>query len=282
MSPRDLLDDEPTFVLRGSASFKHSTLQASADEAMLTALAQSLGQTILQATPGAYTPPARADKLREAILESEPFVSLGSLVSLCWATGIPIIYQEVFPLAAKRMDAMTVAVADRPVILLARRTSFPAFLAFVIAHELGHVALGHVGHDRTLADFSVSALFGEDEPGYFPRDDIEEAEANSFAFELLTGNPTFAVEADRGRFHSAQVAVAANEASQEYRVDPGTVALALGYATNEWPTVYGALKLLGLYDPDLPERINQVAIGQLEMETLTSDGAEFLARMMGR
>lgn len=193
--------------------------------------------------------------------------------------GIPLVYQSVFPLAAKRMDAMTVAIGERPAILLARRTTYPAFLAFVIAHELGHIALGHLGRDRTLADFSISALFGDDEPGYFPRDDREESDATSFAFELLTGNPAFAVEADRTHFNAAQVAVAATDASRTHRVDPGTVALSLGYLSNEWSAVYGALKLLRLHDPNLPEHINQIARKQLDLSELTSDGADFLLRM---
>lgn len=247
---------------------------------MLTALAQSLGQIIVQATRTSYSALPDASVIRDAVLTREPFVSLGSLISLCWGIGIPVVYQSVFPLTAKRMDAMTVAVEDRPVILLARRTTFPAFLAFVIAHELGHVALGHVGHDETLADFSTASLFGEDEPGYFPRDDGEEADANSFAFELLTGNPSFAVQADSERFNSAQVAAAAAQAGEQYSVDPGIVALALGYETGEWPAVYSALKRLGLHQPDLPDRVNEVAFQQLNLENLNFDGSDFLTRML--
>lgn len=266
--------------MRGSASFKHSSLQAPAEEEMLTAFAQSLGQMIIQATRAPYSAPPDASAIRNAVLESEPFVSLGSLLSLCWGIGVPVVYQGVFPLTAKRMDAMTVSVADRPVILLARRTSFPAFLAFVIAHELGHIALGHVGRDQTLADFSSAALFGEDEPGYFPRDDGEEAAANSFAFELLTGDPSFSVRADRHEFNGAQVAAAVDEAAAQYNVDPGIIALALGYESGEWPAVYGGLKRLGLHQPDLPSRVNEVAFHQLEIENLSPDGADFLARML--
>ena len=49
---------------------------------------------------------------------------------------------------------------------------------FILAHELGHIALGHIEEDGVLIDESMDHNV----------QDQEEADANAFAIELLTGD----------------------------------------------------------------------------------------------
>lgn len=282
LSAVSLLRDEPTFVLRGRASFKRANLTRQIDELLVTTVARALAGLIAEATPTAYSGLPTASEARAAVLGYTNFVSPGDLLTLCWAVGIPVVSQSVFPLEAKRMDAMTVFVGGRPVILLARRTSFPAFLAFMIAHELGHIALGHVGEGEAVADFSTHGR--GDEPDYRPTADTadpEEADADAFALELLTGDPSFAVETPRTRFNSAEAAEAVRQVSPGLGVDPGLIGLSLARSTGQWGSIYGALRRIDHYDTGLMNQVNTIALRQLDEARLSDDSWDYLTRALG-
>ena len=59
---------------------------------------------------------------------------------------------RIFPLKNKAMHAMVVRVRGRYAILLGRDATYPAPVAFTLAHELGHVLLGHLGDAPALVD----------------------------------------------------------------------------------------------------------------------------------
>ena len=77
------------------------------------------------------------------------------------------------------LDGFTLRCADatgRPGLLVFYRTdSAPARRRFTLAHELGHIALGHIGLDSP--------------PQMCVEDATAEAEANCFAGELLVPSP---------------------------------------------------------------------------------------------
>jgi len=63
------------------------------------------------------------------------------------------------------------------VIVLRRKAKYAAGLLFILAHELGHLALCHIPDDGLLLDEHVDEASQDD----------EEKQANAFALELLTG-----------------------------------------------------------------------------------------------
>jgi len=72
---------------------------------------------------------------------------------------------------------MACAVQDRPVILLGHRNDEPARLAFVVAHEVGHIAAGDCAPNQPVVD-------EEDEIA----DDAEmELRADTYAMRALVG-----------------------------------------------------------------------------------------------
>src|SRR5690606_19629689 len=89
--------------------------------------------------------------VRRRLSASGP-IGLPHLLTFCWAIGIPIIQLRVFPLAAKRMCAMAVRVQDRFAILLAKESRFLPQVAYYVAHELGHIALGHLSSNPVMVD----------------------------------------------------------------------------------------------------------------------------------
>ena len=64
-------------------------------------------------------------------------------------------------------------------IVLCRHTKHAAWLLFILAHELGHLALDHVPNEGVLIDEGLDKN----------STDAEEQQANAFAIELLTGRP---------------------------------------------------------------------------------------------
>jgi hypothetical protein len=114
-----------------------------------------------------------------------------------------------------------------------------------------------------------------------PGDDTEEAEADAWAMEVLTGmpNPEFTTSSDAHR-SAAGLARAAASAGAGLNIDPGTVALAFGYTTGDWRTANGALKILFPSDFDVPSAINQLAAGQMDLAAAGQETAEYLAGVL--
>ncbi len=127
-----------------------------------------------------------ATQIRREILGSgEPWVSLANLIDYGWSRGIPVIHMSGCP-RAKQPDGLCAKVKGRPVIELCRKATLSAWLLFILAHELGHIALGHIADDGVLIDESMQHNVV----------DQEETEANEFAIELLTGHA-------KSRFHAS-------------------------------------------------------------------------------
>src|SRR5207245_388630 len=75
------------------------------------------------------------------------------------------------------------AVGSEPTVIVKEIRDHVAYWMFDIAHELGHVALGHV-HDEGLVD--VDALIPTGDVAH----DTQESAANEYALALLLDNPT--------------------------------------------------------------------------------------------
>jgi hypothetical protein len=125
------------------------------------------------------------------------------------------------------MAAMAVSVADRNAILLAKDSMYPPHIAFYLAHELAHIALGHVAKDTAIVDL-------ESELPAIEATDPEEIEADRFAIELLTGRSDPQVLPVSGAYNAPGLADAALKSGPALRIEPGTLALCFGYSTQNW------------------------------------------------
>jgi hypothetical protein len=222
---------------------------------------------------GPETGSIAAERLREALLARRPFADLAGLVATCWALGIPVIHLRIFPLEAKRMHAMVVRADRRFAILLGHDARFPAQLAFTLAHELGHIMLGHLDNAPALIDV-------EDPATAVDRDD-EENGADEYSLTVLTGVPDPTIQTNVDSFNAPSLADAVRTAAPRYRIDPGTLALCLAYRRRAWPV---AMAALGMLYPDVPKlwrELNGIATQQIEWGALTDDASEYLRQVMG-
>ena len=125
-----------------------------------------------------YTRPGSAAEIRSQILASgKPWVGLSDLLDYCWERGIPVIHLAS-SIMKKKMDGIAMSTNDRPSIVLSSKKEC-GYLLFHLAHELGHIALGHVDANGAIVDTEIAK--NDD-----VRDDDEVA-ADELALELLAG-----------------------------------------------------------------------------------------------
>ncbi|WP_353612238.1 ImmA/IrrE family metallo-endopeptidase [Mycobacterium sp. ACS4331] len=262
------------FVWRDEAKYKNLGATTPAEQGVLTSFGVAIGKALIAvAPPPVGSLPPTAEELRTAILKSGRLVGLTELLTFCWAVGVAVVQLEVFPLSAKRMHAMTVKVGDRYAILLGSRSSYPAQASFVVAHELGHIAGGHLGDSAALLDV-------EDPLDIANRDD-EEAEADKYALSLLTGSAELSVLANTSGYNATQVAHAAIREAFTVQIEPGTLALCLAYSTGNWKQSLGALKIIYGTQPTgaAGSYVNNVARTQLDLSSL-NDRNRYISRVL--
>lgn len=208
--------------------------------------------------------------MRAGILgQGQPWLSLANLIDYCWSLGVPVVHLASF-LKAKRPDGLAVSVRGRPVIVLCKQAKFSAWLLFILAHELGHIILGHVPGNGVLIDENVR------------RDncDAEETEANQFAIELLTGDKDYRVS-PTGRWPNAvNLAKQTREFGHQHQIDPGHVVL--NYAHNIGNRFFAvANAALAHLEPKRHalEIVRRKMAEHLDWSRLPEDSSEFLMRV---
>lgn len=276
LDPRTLLaDDEPRFVWYDETKFKRLSTEDEHERSAISAFGTSVSRAVISGTrPGPPIPDFSAIQLRESILKSQPFVRLVDLLGFCWAMGIPVIHLRVFPLSAKRMCAMAVRVAGRFAILLSKDAQYPAPAAYYVAHEIGHIALGHVSAAGAVVDL-------QDPLEGIKVTDPEEKEADAYALSLLTGSSQPEIKTEALRFTARMLASSLFETSKELRVEPGTLALCFGHSTGDWSKANAAMKLIYSKPRPVWAEVNKVADTQLSWPDISDDMAMFIRAIMG-
>ncbi len=276
MSPTALFDGSPEFLWRDETKFKNLGTTSEREQAILASFGTAVGRCAIRATPveGSLAELPDLAHVREIILAAAQFVELREILNLCWAIRIPVIQLEVFALRQKRMQAMTVRLEDRHAILLGRQSSFYAQTAFVIGHELAHIALGHLANDTNLLDIEDLLTTSEK--------DGEEIDADHEALMLLTGDRDPQVVPDADQFTGQQLVKAALQASAGGRIEPGTLALCAGYATKRWPQTFAALRGLPPGRQNVGQQINDLATSQFSWSELSYGNRQYLAQVIGR
>jgi len=277
IEPHSLLEDkkEPRFIWRDEAKFKHLSGEGVLEQSAITSFGTAIGRLLIAATPATMAfPQSNASELRGAILRQQQYVRLVDLLSLCWSVGIPVIHLRVFPLRHKRMAAMSVRVDERNAILIGRDSLYPPQVAFHLAHELAHIALGHLTEDPVIVDLESSSLASSG-------DDPDEIEADRFALELLTGYREPKILSKSKDFNSTQLAHAVLSASPELRIEPGTLALCFGYSTGSWGKTNAAIRLVYSSARPVWSEINRVAAEQLDLDLLPEDSRPFVRATLG-
>jgi Zn-dependent peptidase ImmA (M78 family) len=278
LDPMSLLDDDqaPRFVWRDDARFKNLSGEGEIELSAITSFGTALGTVLVASSPEPISiAESTASDLRRLLLRrDQPYIRLHNLLSLSWSLGIPVVHLRVFPWPQKRMAAMTVRVADRCAILLGKDAMYPAHIAFYLAHELGHIALGHLSSDRVIVDL-------EELNPKLATDDVEEDSADRFALELLTGEPKLVVLPSRKHYAARELARIAMITGEQLGIEPGTLVLCFGYSTGNWPAANAALRYIYAAPKPVWKEVNDVAWSQLALDRISDDSTEYLRAVLG-
>jgi Zn-dependent peptidase ImmA (M78 family) len=255
------------------ARFKYLSANDEIQGDIVTSFGAAVGRLLIKATQKDVDPGAmQAQDIREAILAGGAYVDLQGLLSFCWAVGVPVIHLRVFPLQKKSMHAMVIEDGGRHAILLGKDANYPAPVAFTLAHELGHIGLGHLGGAAALVDLK--------DPATSHNKDEDEKDADEYALTLLTGRADPRIQTEIDDFNAPTLAAAARLAAPQYGIDPGTLALCLAYQTGKWPVAMSALKFI--YEQPSPawSMVNGIADSYLKWDELTVEACDFLHNVM--
>lgn len=157
-----------------------------------------------------YTPFNRmsVDECRSAILRGVSWVSFSPLLDFCWRSGIPVVYWKGE--AGQKFDGISTSIDGIPVIVLGSAKN-TAWSAFHLAHELGHIMLGHTDDSQLNVDPLIENA---------PEEKNErEKDASTFARMLLQGTEELPL------VKMSISPEALRKYAVKYRVSPSTILL---------------------------------------------------------
>jgi hypothetical protein len=174
--------------------------------------------------------------IRNRILHiGAPWVGLDQLLDVCWEIGVPVVHLCRLPQSSKKMDGMVCWAEGRPVIVMACQRKATAWQLFILAHELGHVACGHLLPDSPhILDDKVDTNVREQ----------QEKEANEFAVTLLTGKKGMVFRPQSSFLTGAELAETATELGTDLKIDPGFIALNYSWNQTFFPVAMAAINLI--------------------------------------
>jgi hypothetical protein len=260
-------------------AFKH---QSNIDPTSLSA-ASFIASSLAQAVLAASTAPCKSlsrnpDELQALVRQSGSIVGFDALLALCWEHGIPVIPLPNLPVGVRKMDGAALRVGERPVIVIARRKSSRAWLSFILAHEIAHIALGHIDAGSTIIDVSLqeAATYAAESSG-----DAQEREADAFALQLMGGTGVAHEVARWDASASAvELAVAGRTGGTRLGVEPGHLILRHAFASKRWPEAVAALRFLS-EDMDAERAILGQLRSNVDMDLVADDLQDLVSQVTG-
>ncbi len=261
------------FDLPEARRFKRSAKTTDAEIEVAVAIAKSASRIAISSLEHEFCPPPpSAAEIRSLILgKGNHWVGLQQLIDYCWDCGIPVLHLATPLLGKKKMDGIAMSLNGRPSIVLSNKRA-SGFLLFHLAHELGHIALGHVSQNGAIVDDEINE--SDSDIGRDP----QEIEADRFAIELLTGNANERITLSQ-MIKAPALAKLAVQYGHKKNIDPTHVVLNCAHNN---PRIYalcvGAANLLsgGRRDQEL---ISEAVINRLG-DNLSPDNENLLRNLI--
>jgi hypothetical protein len=263
-----------------TVAYKHRADASPQSLRASTCIATSLAQAVVAAMPKPYARiPASPDEFASFVRGvGGGVVSLASLIDACWLRGIPVIPIPNLPVGVRKMDGAVIKVGDRPSIIVSKKKSSRAWLAFIVAHEIGHIARGHVESGGSIVDVSLQeqATYEAESSS-----DTQEREADAFALSLLGGE---AVEEEVASWpiwaSPVSLAVRARETAETFGVESGHLVLRYAFNTKRWPDAMTALRFLS-EDADAESLMKARLESNLDLDLVAEDLQDLMRQVSG-
>ena len=205
--------------------------------------------------------------LRTELLKTNDCVHLAALLAWCAKAGIPVLHIDKLP--GKKMTGLVVRENDRFAIVLSKKGT-PSHHVFHLAHELGHIALGHLQGNGFVADESIG---GADNL------DADEKEADAYAIRLLNGRDA-AYRASSALRSGKQLHRAALAVSKQEKIDVGHIILNYGFAQKNMGMAAMALRCIP-GEADGAKVINDALFKAVNKDALSEDQLDLLRIAVG-
>jgi hypothetical protein len=267
------------FAIPGHVRYKGAKkIDEAGSTSPYVAYCSAVARSVSAAISGPSSKPDRSGGAERALIladKSVKWVSLNALLRRCWEYfGVAVIQIENGPDATRGFDAATFRVGDRYLIVVAKAVPYPAWASFIVAHELGHIAGGHLGAGEVILD---------DDPGderSAPQADQEEHFADQYALHLL-GEPNLLAVKAEGPPSAAGLAKAALEAGSSRRIDPGHLILRFARETGKWQLGQAALRSMHTDKVDVGHVINAAAARFIQLDDLGDDARALTENALG-
>jgi len=269
-----IAEEEIRFNSPPPTKFKQHNNQNKDHPYIAQALASRVAELIALGTEVDFTPlPVNVHQIRTEILTSHTTVNLISLLEYCWSQGIVIAHFHHFPDNTKKFAGLIQWQFSRPVIIISSKHKHSARLAFDLAHELGHLALGHLKEGILIDETIESDCYDDDE-----------CQADQFATQLLLGNCDNCL--GNRKFKDARNFsdyVINNIIPQHPDIEPDAVILNYGWHNKKYfPLVSSALNKLQLdCHVNSWQIINEYLADRLDWDKFNDESYEYLEKVLG-
>lgn len=195
-------------------------------------IASAVARNLRESVPRPNTPPADGVAWRQQIEHASAAPALKDVLADLWKRGIPVVPLDILPVPS--FQGIACIVENRPVILVGHRHDEPGRVAFLVAHEAGHVAAEDCAPDQPVVD-------EEDE---ITDDSETERRADSYATQVLVGDVAVP-ELDGPRPENFKVlAQRASDLERTRGADASAVIFAWARQTGDYATATMAVKAL--------------------------------------
>lgn len=263
-------EEEIKFNSPPPTKFKQHNSQNKDRPHIAQALTSRIAELIAYGTEVDFTPlPADVKVLRTEILTSHTTINLISLLEYCWSKGVAVAHFHHFPENTKKFAGLIQWHFSRPVIILSSKHKHSAPLAFDLAHELGHLALGHL-KEGILIDEKIEVDCNDD----------EENETNQFATQLLLGDCDNCLGSKPFYNHNHLIKHARIKAKENPTVEADSIVLNNAWHNNNWGFANKVLDKLDL-DANGQQVINKYLADRLDWDKFNDENYEYLEKVLG-
>ena len=150
---KSLLSEKDSIQFSGLTHTKFKQRADNKKSEIAHGLAHRLAEIIAYGCKTDFTSlPDNADEIRQEILQTHSTINLSSLIDYSWKKGIVVAHFDQFPKDQTKFFGMIQWHNQRPVIVISVDYRESPKLAFILAHELGHLALGHITKGQLFDD----------------------------------------------------------------------------------------------------------------------------------
>ncbi len=197
----------------------HAALQIAA------AVCRRMGET----APASDAIPSNGLTWRNEIERDRTHVSLQDILTDLWGRGVPVVPVDTLPTPS--FQGLACIVEGRPTILLGQRYDEPGRVAFIIAHELGHISSGDCTPGNPVVDEEAQVLDDSD----------MERLADQYANQVLVGEDAIPKV---GGNDFRELAQNAADLESERGADAGAIIYAWASHTRDYPQAAMAVNAL--------------------------------------